>query len=159
MHPRTEATLQELRQSEWFRNVGVRDTQRADVLSSWDEAVESCASPDWEDLCLEAANQYRERLAEASRAEFARWNDVDGLVKPAAVSLVREKASSVVAAHQLPKVFVDTVEWDVLHLLMECEFADVHPPGFYASQAYWYANGHFPCGWSGEFPQGRLIIF
>lgn len=125
MHPRTQATLQELQQAEWFRNVGVRDSQGADVLSSWDEAVESCASPDWEDLCLEAANQYRERLAEESRAELARWNDVVALVKPDAVSLVREKISSVVAAHQLPKVFIDTVEWDILHLLMECEFADV----------------------------------
>ena len=42
---------------------------------------------------------------------------------------------------------------------MEAEFADVYPPGFYASQAYWYVKGHFPCGWQGEFPNGTLIIY
>ncbi len=37
--------------------------------------------------------------------------------------------------------------------------ADVYPPGFYASQAYWYASGHFPCGWRGKVPQGKLIVY
>ena len=63
MHPRTEATLEKLRQAEWFRCVGVHDTDAAEILSSWYEAVESCGSPEWEDLCLEAANH----IAEVSR--------------------------------------------------------------------------------------------
>src|SRR5262249_31632568 len=61
--------------------------------------------------------------------------------------------------HALPKVFGNTVRWDILHLCMEAEFADVYPPGYYASQAYWYAHGHFPCGWRGEFSSGTLIVF
>jgi len=24
---------------------------------------------------------------------------------------------------------------------------------------YWYQAGHWPCGWEGEWPQGRLIVF
>jgi hypothetical protein len=87
------------------------------------------------------------------------WNDVVKAVKPAAQQLARNKVEEVVTLHDLPKSFVDTVEWDILHLLMESEFADVYPPGFYASQAFWYEAGHFPCGWRGEFPHGRLVVF
>ena len=159
MHPRTEMTLAELRNANWFARVGSKDTGHAKVLSSWDEAIESCRSVEWENLCLEAANQYCERLAEASPAIFSRWNEVVEMVRPAAVDLVREKASAVVAQFNLPPVFIDTVNWDILHVCLEAELADVITPGYYASQAYWYVVGHFPCGWEGEFPSGKLVIY
>jgi len=160
MSPATRATLASLGEVEWFRNVGVRDTQAADVPGSWGEAVDSCSSAEWEDLCLEAANQYRERLQAKSPAEFARWNDVVDEVKPAVQALVRDKTRRVVADNDLPRVFIDTVDWDILHLCMEAEFAETYPPGFYASQACWYLKGHFPCGWRGPFPNGgRLVIY
>ena len=54
---------------------------------------------------------------------------------------------------------LSAVQWDILHVCMEAEYADVYPPGFYASQAYWYVKGHFPCGWQGEFPNGKLIVY
>jgi hypothetical protein len=71
----------------------------------------------------------------------------------------REKTRAVAETHALPKVFEDTVQWDVLHLCMEAEYADVYPPGFFASQAYWYVAGRFPCGWEGKFPAGRLVVY
>ena len=155
----TLATLESLRSVEWFSNVGRRDSDSVDVLTTWDEAIASCSSFGWENLCLEAANQYRERLGEASPSGFARWNDIVAVVKPASQALVRDKAADVIAREGLPKMFLDTVDWDILHLCLEAEFSDVQEPGFYASQAYWYAAGHFPCGWRGAFPDGRLIIF
>lgn len=162
MHPRTEATLEKLKRANWFSSVGVVDTQSAKVLSSWAEAVESCGSPDWEELCLEAANQYRERLLEKSQERFREWNNIVAKIKPATQLLVREKTEDVIRANTLPKVFQDTVEWDILHVAMEAEYADVFPPGFYAANAYWYVNGHFPCGWEGDmavFPKGKLVIY
>lgn len=81
-------------------------------------------------------------------------------VKPSAMALVDEKTSEIVTAHALPDVFIDTVNWDILHLCLEAEFAEVYPPGFYASQGYWYGRGRFPCGWRGPFPNGgHLLIF
>lgn len=159
MHPRTIATLDQLRREDWFRNVGVRDTELADVLSSWDEAITSCASLDWENLGLEAANQYRERLLERDRRAMSTWNATVDLVKPAALALVREKTRAVIEANQLPKVFLNNVNWDIVHLLMECEYAETYPPWFYASKAYWYLNGHFPCGWRGPLHGGRLLVY
>jgi hypothetical protein len=58
-----------------------------------------------------------------------------------------------------PRTFEDAVQWDILNVCMEAEYADIYPPGFYASQAYWYVKGHFPCGWQGNFPEGKLIMY
>jgi hypothetical protein len=159
MHPRTEATLAKLRQAQWFRCVGIHDTDAAEVISSWYEAVESCSSPEWEELCMEAANQYRARLAEKSPQRLQRWNEIALGIKPTVQALVREKTTEVVEKNGLPPIFVDTVNWDILHVCMESEYADVFPPGFFASQSYWYIKGHFPCGWRGDFPNGKLIVY
>jgi hypothetical protein len=80
-------------------------------------------------------------------------------LKKTTFPFVRRKIQIVVRENDLPKAFEDTVQWDIIHLCMEAEYADVYPPGFYASQGYWYAKGHFPCGWQGEFPLGTRIIY
>jgi hypothetical protein len=159
MNSRTAATLEELEKAIWFSRVGVRDTTEAIVLSSWAEAMEHCGSLAWENLCLEAVNQYRLRLQEVDASSLARWNDIMSTVKPATVALVRAKTEEIVKRHNLPDFFEATVRWDILNVCMEAEYADIYPPGFYASQAYWYVKGHFPCGWEGSFPKGTLIIY
>lgn len=159
MHARTSATLEELKRQEWFRSVGVLDTSTAEVVASWPEAIERCGSPEWQELTLEAANRFTERLFEKSRERFQQWNDTVLAVRPITRALVAEKTRKVIEENDLPVVFLKSVNWDILHLCMEAEYADVHPPGFFASQSYWYANGHFPCGWSGVFPNGKLIVF
>lgn len=159
MHPRTAATLDQLERVDWFTCVGVNDTATAVVLSSWQDAIEHCASTEWENLCLEAANQYCERLVERSRERFNKWNDIAVELKETTEPYVRRKIDSVVRANNLPKVFENMVQWDILHLCMEAEYADVYPPGYFASQGYWYSKGHFPCGWEGEFPKGKRIIY
>jgi hypothetical protein len=160
MHPRTIATLEELEQASWFSRVGIKkDSTTAIVLASWPEAIEYCSSPEWDDLCNEAQNQYCERLVERSMKRWERWNDTVDEVKKVTIPLVNRKIAAVVRAHNLPEIFAAQVHADITSLLMECEYADVYPPGFFASNAYWYVNGHFPCGWSGGvFPKGQLVI-
>jgi hypothetical protein len=159
MHPRTTATVQELKEAQWFRCAGVNDTETVEILSSWYEAVESCSSPEWEELSLEATNQYCERLAQRSPERFKKWNDIASELRPVVQKLVGEKAARVIEENDLPEIFIDTVNWDILGLLMEAEFADVLSPGWYTGQAYWYLNGHFPCGWRGTYPKGKLVVF
>ena len=159
MHPRTVRAIQDLEKAAWFSRVGVKDTTAAIVLSSWQEAIKHCSSLEWENLCLEAVNQYCERLVERSKERWQRWNDIAIEIRPVAQALVQKKTKQVIEENNLPKVFQDTVDWDIAHLLMEAEYADVYPPGYYASQAYWYTKGHFPCGWEGKFPEGKLIIY
>src|SRR3954453_11925681 len=160
MYARTTGTLDELDKADWFSRVGSKDADNAEVLANWDAAIASCSSSVWRNLTLEAVNQYAARLSERSPAEYARWNDVVLDVRPAALSLVRRKTESIIRDESLPKIFLDTVAWDVLHVCVESEFADIYPPGFFASNAYWYVRGHFPCGWLGPFPEGgRLVIF
>jgi hypothetical protein len=159
MKPETLATLAQLEKVDWFSSIGVADSRVVSVVSNWDEALEHCNSVRWENLCLEAVNQYRQRIAERAPERLAEWNDIVTDIKRVSIPLVKKKTANVVSKNKLPQSFEDTVQWDILHLCMEAEYSDVFPPGFYASQAYWYLKGHFPCGWQGDFPDGKLLVF
>jgi hypothetical protein len=159
MSPRTLATLRELGKADWFSTTGARDSDAVIFVTDWGQAMQHCSSLAWKLLCLEAANQYRQCLAERSPERFRRWNQVAGLLKQATSPLVKQKIKAAASRHGLPSQFEEAVQRDILHACMEAEYADVFPPGFYASQAYWYFRGHFPCGWAGVFPQGQLVVY
>src|SRR5689334_2747325 len=103
MHSRTQSTLREFDGVEWFVNVGVRDTKVAKIVSTWFDAIESCTSSEWEDVCLEASNQYCARLAEVSPDRFAKWNEIARSLRPVVAELVQRKTQAVVGANGLPK--------------------------------------------------------
>jgi hypothetical protein len=134
---------------------GLKDTKVAIVLPSWQEAIDHCSAPEWEDLCLEATNQYCERIVERSLDRWRQWNQTVDEVKWFTEPLVSKKITRVVERHRFPRVFHATVSWDILFICMEAEYSDVFPTGFYADQVHWYVRGHFPCGWEGELPKGR----
>jgi hypothetical protein len=159
MNSHTHATLEELEKVEWFYATGRKDTEAAVILSSWKEAISFCASNEWQDLLLEATNQYHEKLSNISRERSSQWNIILREVKTVTAPLVARKIERVVKENQLPKIFEDTVNWDIMNLAMEAEYSDICSPAFFASQAYWYTSGHFPCGWQGKFPEGRLIVY
>lgn len=163
MHPRTQATLEQLEAAHWFSQVGrmngITQPDKIILLRFWREAIEKCSSVEWENLCLEAQNRFRMRLVERNQERYLQWNDVVDSLKRTTIPFVQRKIEPVVTQHDLPKVIEGTVQWDVLGICLESEFADVYPPGFYASNAYWYSKGHFPCGWQGEFPNGTLILY
>jgi hypothetical protein len=159
MQARTRATLAEFDSAAWFRAVGLPVEGPFVILSSWEDAIASCTSSEWEELLLEASNRYTDLLASKAPARFQSWNQVVVELKALTEPLVSRKVATVLEEHDLLKEFVDSVQWDILGACMEAEFADVQPPGFFASQAFWYVQGHFPCGWKGDFPDGRLILY
>lgn len=157
-HPRVSATLAQLRDATWFAMVG-REAPGVVVLDSWQAAVESCSSDEWQDILVDASNRLSVNLARAAPLEWKRWNEVADGLRPVVEELVGEKTGDVVKRYSLPRILVDTVQWDLIHLLLEAEFSDQVMPGFFAAQGYWYVKGHFPCGWRGTPPAGSLVIY
>jgi hypothetical protein len=159
MHSRTIATLDRLEKASWFSRVGVNEGSCTAVVATWPEAMDRYDSSAWDDLQLEALNQYRECIARRSRERLQLWNDTVREVNEISRPLVDRKIATVVREHALPEIFKICVNWDIGSFCMEAEYADLCPPGFFTNLGHWYLNGHFPCGWSGVFPQGKLVIY
>ncbi len=158
MNERTKSTLVELRSVAWFQNAGKHDVQQVAVLASWADAFESISSDQWRDFQHEATNSLTMQLFQTNKLRYNRWNDVLAEIRPVVIDLVREKIAAA-GVMVYPKDFPISVEWDIMMLLMEAEYSDVCPPKCFAALGFYYVRGHFPCGWEGDYPQGRLIVF
>ncbi|WP_111838028.1 hypothetical protein [Agrobacterium sp. lyk4-40-TYG-31] len=157
-HRRTIATLDKLNSVEWFRLVGVGDIEGVRLLTSWPEAISHASSLAWENTRLEAANAWRVKLLQKDKSAYATWNDRVNIVKPYAEALISDKLQAYINPQYLDAVTLEA-RWDILHLCLECEFADVLDPGFYHSLAYYYLSGHFPCGVEGDPASGSMVIY
>jgi hypothetical protein len=159
MHSRTISILRQLEKASWFSRVGINEGSSAVFVTSWSDAIEQCDSFEWEDLRLDALNQFRACIARQSKERFHLWNRLVDEVKEIVDPLVSRKISMVVQERNLPEIFKIRVSNDVSCACMETEYADLCPPGFFTSISQWYINGHFPCGWWGAFPLGKLVVY
>ncbi len=129
------------------------------ILDSWDEAILSGGSQAWHEISNSWANNLPESLAGISEERYKLFNDVCAELRPLAKELAHEKTRPVVEQYGLPPKFTHIVAWDILYTCLEAEYADLIPPAFFVNLAYWYTQGHFPCGWLGDCPDGILILY
>lgn len=160
-------TAARLHAVEWFASVGRCDAVSASGLpfavtdvSGWDAALAACAAPEWEVCTAERGGDLTASLHERCPRDYQSWNLVVTRVKRDLLEPVVEPAiRRVSAVNDLPPVFGDCVRWDVINGLMEMLFAACAPPRFFSALFELYEIGRFPCGWSGEWPEGRLLVY
>jgi len=58
----------------------------------------------------------------------------------------------------LSKEFLDCLKWDVLNIAMETTYKSCRSPMFFENLLIVYSHGRFPCGWKGEWPNGKLMV-
>jgi hypothetical protein len=159
MHSRTIAALDRLEKASWFSRVGVDEGPSVAVLTSWPAAIDLCDTSEWEDLRLDALNQCCECIARRAKNRMQAWNKTVDEVKKITEPLIDRKIAAIVRDEGLPELFRTRVRYDITNFCMETEYADVCPPGFCTTLGDWYVKGHFPCGWWGVFPQGKLVVY
>jgi len=154
-----------VRKIDWFSQCGkpiaVKLLMPIRQVSGWKEAYKLCKTDEWENVELEAQNQLTIWLHNNSRDEYQNWNDlviqhktstITPVVQPAILAFCR--------SHDLGEAVLHSVQWDILGALMENSYLNTgHKAFFFLELLAVYEAGHFPCGWEGEWPDGRLCIW
>lgn len=156
----------------WFASVGKTSddflTGDVAVVSSWEDALSLSISENFDNASNEAINEITMYLSKFAIEEYRQWNKKVQEIKPKIASLVRTKISEAianeVAPHDLPD---EPFAGDLLHICMALEYAKVYHSKYFEKLAYWYLNGHFPCGWQGDvqedfaiaFQSGKLMVY
>jgi hypothetical protein len=154
-----------LRAINWFSRCGeplsLDLSMEIEQVRSWREAIESCKDGVWENVQLEAQNQLTVWLHQHDRQKYQEWNKLVDKHKAAVVKkLTEEKWVPYQRRHGLEMAFVHSVQWDVLGALMENTYlGSGHQCFFFLELLSVYEAGHFPCGWRGEWPRGKLIVY
>lgn len=95
-----------------------------------------------------------------ARDRYQLWNSLVDELKQIIDPMIDRKLKPILELRKTDNGrFRQSIWSDMLLIGMEAEYADIRPPEFYARLAHWYLQGHFPCGWQGEFPSGKLVIY
>ena len=153
--------FERLRAVPWFSRCAhpTDDDFGFDVIrvNDWQKATECFCAPEWENTTLEAQNGTTIHLSRKYPREYQEWNK---LVREAKSRLtgIFQVAQNFQQEHGLNPKFLDYVKWDVLGIVMEQTYKPCRVPTFFANLLRVYERGRFPCGWKGEWPNGRLIV-
>lgn len=154
-----------VRRIDWFSRVGKPPafnlTMPVLQVVNWAEAVESCQNPGWDTAQLEAQNQLTMWLHNHARAHYQRWNEFvikhkEDVVTPLSETVLLPFQQR----HSLDVAVVQSVQWDVLGALMANTYLSSGHRSFFFLELLWvYEAGHMPCGWQGEWPVGKLLVY
>ncbi|MFN9640675.1 MAG: hypothetical protein ACK56W_11725 [Pirellula sp.] len=145
---------------DWFANVGLSmadENVEVTRVSSWTEACKSCVA-EWETVVTESSNDLTAYLHKKDKSAYQDWNRI---VEETKLQLrdpwarMRERVLMLL----LPIDVAYCVEWDTLHAFAEAHYQYLDPPIFFGKLLEIYELGHFPCGWEGIRPEGRLIVY
>jgi hypothetical protein len=149
----------------WFSNCGeplaLDLTMEVESVRGWPAAMRACQSLAWENIGLEAQNQLTMWLHQNNRERYLVWNDIAVRHKSELIApLIEEKIVPFQLKQGLDVALVHSTSWDVLRALMANSYLDTHHPAHFFLELLWvYEAGHFPCGWLGDWPSGKLIVF
>ena len=160
-----EAFARELEEVDWFTACGqplaVSLPFPVAPVGSWSEAIERCSDQSWEDATLEARNRLTVFLHTRHRDDYRNWNAITIAAQERIVTPLKDRVWRPFAErHGFGKVLVDCVSWDVLAAVMEHEYRGCPGrPEHFLHLLRVYRAGHFPCGWSGDWPAGHLLAW
>jgi hypothetical protein len=150
-----------LRAIPWFSRCGdPPDPAVREVLwiGDWPTAINCFSDPNWEDTTLQARNALTTNLASRYPTEFQEWNALTDQARARLLHDLMPQIRQFQEQHGLPPIFNDCVRWDLLGAVMEATYKSRHPPKFFGNLFSVYERGRFPCGWKGEWPNGRLMV-
>lgn len=158
--------ISSLRVSGLFFRSGQATKEFANGPSSWDEVLalierddELPFAEDWMSFEIERSNELATAARKASISRYNQWNEHSKV----AVERVRMYSGDILAKTSTPEDIVrrllPSVEWALVGAYLEETYADVSTVDFNHRMVQVLVGGFFPCGWDGEYPSGRPIVF
>lgn len=159
MQERTALVLEQLRRTAWFANFGT-PISSSDILavSCWDDAMGYGGKPEWECLRLDIMNQESNVVLDHFGDDAFPWNDVADEIRPQIRAMTEKSLASLGLSPRGHDVVRAQAGWDTLLACLEVEYSDLVTCEFYRRLLRWYLEGHWPCGWEGKYPSGKLIV-
>lgn len=141
----------------WVGELSIAST----AVSTLIDAGAAHDDPAWEALTDAAAGRLGDYVAAHCPDEYLRWNALVRAIKERLTTRLMEDVWQPFADwYGFDRLFVLGVQWNVLHAALEHEYRGCGGrPEFFAHLLAVYRAGHIPCGWDGEWPEGRLLVW
>ncbi len=159
-----QAFLSRVRNIEWFSNVGneIKRPSTFDIeyVKSWKQAKSAYLQNEWSEARITAKNEFTALLKKNHPDHYPHW---DNLLRQARMFVQKEMQhlwETTQADNRLDEKFLTDVRTSVFYAFVERAYQDVvERQGFFLKILSIYESGNYPCGWKGDYPQGKLIVY
>jgi len=80
-------------------------------------------------------------------------------IKPRIIAIQKVTASKLPISGETLRWVNVSIMGGIAFACKEIEFQEYTKSTFFRETAKWYLRGHLPCGWSDDFPAGKLVVF
>ncbi|PHR93461.1 MAG: hypothetical protein COA78_32865 [Blastopirellula sp.] len=155
------SVLKTIQNLDWFSDVSNDlPSKYSDFqpVIDWDNAIALSESLVWENIGIEEGNNITLHLNSVCKDEFQKWNQVVNNAKEE-LEISWQRLSNYVEDNNLPQVIVDCAKWDTINAVAVEYYSVWKPSRYYIDLLEIYQLGHFPCGWLGEWPSGKMCVY
>ena len=141
---------------------GKKDDLGFDVeyVDSETKAKKMINSIKWENMYLEVSGDFTEFLSRNHKDIFNKnWNGVVRQIKSNYMNEIQTKVEMNWKDEKTKQRVIDDVQFNILTLFMLDYYSDYYQSEFFDRMLKIYLAGHFPCGWSGEYPKGKFLVY
>jgi len=154
-------TFDQINEFDFFTNCG--ESISLDSISlkvkelSFEQVFVECSSIDYEDFQMERCNEIGYSLS-SNIERYKEWNNHVQDAK----SILESKFQLI--ERQLGELgfgssVISSVHWDIISYFVELAYADIFSEGYYTKLLGVYKAGLLPVGYSGEYPEGFVLVY
>ncbi len=158
-------SLEQLSDPETYRDVltrvGTSELSDTTRVSTWSDAMRICNDEATSRVLVESMNQVGAKVQQVDYNLYNLWNIFANHSKPRLPELADKFIRPRVPAGMDAKIVIDQINWIVIGATIERCYAIVGivEPMWATRWCQMIVDGYLPCGWEGEFPSGRTIVF
>lgn len=114
----------------------------------------------WENTCLEVSGDFTEFLSRNYKELYNKnWNVVVEQIKSEYMTEIKSKVERNWANEKSRQGILDDVQFNIITLFILNFYSEYYKSDFFDKMLAIYLSGHLPCGWSGEYPEGRFLVY
>ena len=87
------------------------------------------------------------------------WNDEVREIKEKYIPMISEKVSIALTNNGMLSNILNDINMNILSIFMLEYYSESYSCDFYNKMLEIYLAGHLPCGWAGEYPNGKFVVY
>jgi len=156
------AALEEI---ELCQNAGVIVNEKTvRQVKTWEKAENLCCQLKWTNFRAERSNEFwdlghfDEKYGSVQVFKKIHAEEYPPM-RDRVYAMVQEKCGRVACPDSIKNELERSLKGLLAGAVREIAYHDVTDATFYLLPASWIFKGHFPCGYEGQFPNGKLIVY
>lgn len=114
----------------------------------------------WENLCIDRRGDFTTYLFKNHKLEYNKnWNDEVREIKEKYIPMISEKVSIALTNNGMMSNILNDINMNILSIFMLEYYSEYYSCDFYNKMLEIYLAGHLPCGWAGEYPNGKFVVY